>query len=246
MCGSADLVVLPENLTLELLNSDYTESSVPSAIADTEDLYVATFKTLAEEKSITIVGGSTMVRRGGGFKNACGVFAPGSPVEWQEKVKLTTYERDVWAIAPGAGLTRLPDPIGVLICYDSEFPEAARVQAEAGVKILCVPAYTETRQGFQRVRFCCQARAVENQIFVVHSSLAGSLNREPVLGTSGGSAILTPSIEPFPEAASLAATDSRRESVAIAEMDLGALESARMSGDVRNWHDRDSSVWTLN
>ena len=54
--------------------------------------------------------------------------------------------------------------IGVLVCYDVEFPEAARHLADEGAEILFVPFCTDNRQGYLRVRYCAQARAIENQI----------------------------------------------------------------------------------
>ncbi len=111
--------------------------------------------------------------------------------------------------------------------------------------IQCVPAYTETKHGFHRVRWCCHARTVENQIFVAHSSLVGDLGREPVLKTFGSSAVLCPPLHQFPESGVLAETEMNEEGIAITDLDLDLLEEARATGDVRNWHDRHSSSWEL-
>jgi predicted amidohydrolase len=181
----------------------------------------------------------------GQIRNVCHVVdSRGEHTTAQEKVKLTTYEREVWKIAPGRGLSTLPDQqTSVLICYDSEFPEAGRALAERGVLLFCVPAFTETMHGFHRVRHSCHARAIENQVFVVHSSLVGSLGREPVPNAVGSSAILAPSFEPFPANGVLAETTMNEEEIAVAKLDFNALRKAREEGDVRNWHDRDAEWW---
>jgi predicted amidohydrolase len=98
--------------------------------------------------------------------------------------------------------------------------------------------------GFHRVRESCRARAIENQVFVVHASLVGSLGREPVPSTAGSSAILAPCVEPFPADGVLAETRLNAEEIAVAELDFEALVASRESGDVRNWHDRSRGDWT--
>jgi predicted amidohydrolase len=65
--------------------------------------------------------------------------------------------------------------VGVLICYDSEFPELARRLVDEGARIIFVPFCTDNRQGYMRVRYCAQARAIENQCFVVLSGNVGNL-----------------------------------------------------------------------
>jgi predicted amidohydrolase len=136
-------------------------------------------------------------------------------------------------------------PLGVAVCYDIEFPACAETLTESGCLALAVPAFTETMRGFQRVRWCAQARATERQVFVLHASLVGSLNREPVPTTYGSSAILTPSVLPFPETAILAETPMNQEAVAVADLDWESLLAARESDDVRNWHDRHRGDYRL-
>lgn len=246
-CQDADLIVLPECFSLELL-ALRPDLEGPGAIEylagwfeDIEDR-IAQF---AARSKATVIGGSHFMEFDGGFANICPICLPTGAIYHQAKNKLTVYEREEWGLIPGRGLSHPSDHVGVTICYDSEFPEACRLLAEHGMLVLCVPAYTETQRGFQRVRWCSLARAVENQTFVIHSSLVGSLGREPVPQAVGTSAIIAPSIEPYPEAAILAETGPG-EGVAFASLDLDGLLAARGSGDVRNWNDRDASNWFLN
>jgi predicted amidohydrolase len=162
------------------------------------------------------------------------------------KVVLTQYETNEWRLIPGQGLRSLPDErVGVTVCYDSEFPESGRSLAESGVCVQCVPAFTETEHGFHRVRASCRARAVENQIFVVHASLFGSLGREPVPNAVGSAAVMAPCSSPFPSNGVLAETPVNAEGVAYAELDFDALALARTAGDVRNWEDRSKGDWSV-
>lgn len=247
--GGAELVVLPENNTYEWLAflPETDARDVPRLLAEHADRYGAFLQSEAQWRGMTIVGGSCFAQRGERLLNVCPVAFPGGqPIQWVPKVKLTQFEIEPQRLDPGAGLRRLSDPqLGVLVCYDSEFPEAGRVLAESGVRVLCVPAYTETVYGFQRVRWSCLARAIENQIVVVHSSLVGSLGKEPVPETWGSSAIIQPSLAELADAEGRVVheTATNVEEVLVIDVHLASVEAARSKGDVRNWADRDPGVW---
>lgn len=240
--AEADLVVLPELFSLELLGIlGYEEHEVPAVLAPFWDPIVQATTEAAREARSTVVSGSHFRATADGIFNVCPIVHPDGRVVLQPKINLTTYEREVWRIRGGAGLARLPDSrLGVTVCYDAEFPEAGRTLAEDGVLVQAVPAFTETTMGFQRVRWSCLARAVENQVFVLHASLRGAHGREPLLSTVGTSAIIAPSVAPFPESAILAKGDGE---FARATLDFDALEEARQRGDVRNWQDRRGGDW---
>lgn len=244
----AELLVLPENHTLELLHlaPDLEEKDVPEFLAQFADEIEAWISRISKISGMTIIGGTHLKKFEDGYRNVCAVGDPEHGVKLVAKNKLTAYEKNVWRLQPGAGLPRLADPrLGTLICYDCEFPEAGRLLAESGVQLLAIPAFTETVRGFNRVRFSALARAVENQIFVAHASLVGSLHREPVPSTSGTAAIICPSVEPFPENPILAESGEGKEEVLVRTLDFDMIAEARASGDVRNWDDRDGCNWVL-
>jgi predicted amidohydrolase len=196
--------------------------------------------------NIAIVGGSHFESNSGMVLNVSPVFLPNGTVHRAEKCRLTAFERDDWGLSPGSKLMFVESlRLGVAICYDSEFPEAVRALAEAGARVIAIPAFTETQQGFQRVRWCAHARAIENQVFVIHSSLVGTLGKEPIPSAYGSSAILCPSHAPFPASSVLAQTELNRHGMAIADLDFDALEVCRNEGDVRNWHDRKPLDWKV-
>jgi len=243
----AQLVVLPELHVLELLPlaKELNERLAPRYLIQYAEALEQWITRIADSSGMTIIGGSHFKEIDGEIRNVAPIAVPGQPLILAEKNNLTRYEADIWRIANGTGLSLIEPGIGVTVCYDSEFPEAARELAEAGMKIQAVPAWTETRRGFQRVRWSCLARAVENQTFVIHSSLLGGFGIEPVPESFGSSAIIAPSVEPFPLEAILRETPLNEEGVVVADLDFEALEASRTSGEVTNWRDRHTGRWTV-
>lgn len=243
----ADAVVFPELHVMELL------PLARQVKAEDAAKYLAQYANGIEEwvarisnsSGLIIIGGSHFRNSPNGIKNVCAIGVPGVGVHLAEKNNLTTYERDVWNLLPGKGLAMAPQNLGVTICYDVEFPESGRALAEAGTLVQCVPSWTETERGFQRVRWSCLARAVEHQIYVAHASLVGDLGREPVPETFGSAAIIAPSVEPFPVQSMVVETPLNEEGVAIADLDYDLLTHAREKGEVRNWADRRSGSWIV-
>lgn len=237
----AAVAVLPEFFSFELLsaNSQVDESEVASMMSPHWNAIVGALSEGASRQQMTIVGGSHIV----GKINRCPIVTPSGETFFVDKHVLTQYEKSPLGLLPGDSC-RVHQDLGACVCYDCEFPAGAKAIAEAGAKILAVPAFTETSHGFHRVRRCCEARAIENQMFVVHSSLVGSIGFEPIPNATGSSAILAPCIEPFPENGVLAETPFNQESVAIADLDLGLIDEVRTTGDVRNWQDRDAATWS--
>ncbi|MFZ4507972.1 MAG: nitrilase-related carbon-nitrogen hydrolase [Fimbriimonas sp.] len=243
----AQIVVLPELHVLELLPlaRDLSAEQAPRFLVQYAQALEEWLLRIARNSGMTIVGGSHFRNSETGIRNVCAVAKASGELVLSEKNNLTTYERDVWGLEPGKGLSMFAPYAGVTVCYDSEFPAAARALADKGTLLHCVPAWTETQRGFQRVRWSCLARAVENQNFVVHASLLGDLGREPVPSTWGSSAIIAPSVEPFPVEAILRETELNEEGVVVADLNFDQLAEARLAGEVTNWQDRDSGVWDV-
>ena len=243
----AQVLVVPELHVLELLPlaRDLDAWKAAKYLAQYAEAVEGWIKRISDSSGMIIIGGSHFKETTEGIKNVCAIGVPGHDLVFNEKNKLTVYEKQMWQIQEGSGLAKLPRNLGVTVCYDSEFPEAARVLAESGTLIQCVPSWTETQRGFQRVRWCCLARAIENQNFVIHSSLVGELGYEPVPTTYGSSAIIAPSVEPFPVQAVLRETPLNEEGVVLADLDLDLLAEARTQGEVTNWDDRSTVGWKI-
>jgi predicted amidohydrolase/GNAT superfamily N-acetyltransferase len=235
------LVVFPEYFTTQLLSLRTTRGPIREQIQELSKQaprFVAFMTDLAVRHRLYIVGGTIPVEdpRTGGVRNRCHFFSPDGDVGFQDKIHMTRFEKEEWIVEPGSRLKIFDTDFGkvaITICYDVEFPEIARTAARAGAAVLIVPSCTDDRQGFLRVRYCAQARAVENQMFVIHSSTVGSLPMVPAVSLNYGQAsILTPSDFAFSRDGILAEGIPNQETMVIGEMNLKLIEEQRASGTV--------------
>lgn len=245
-CADADLIVLPECVMLDLCGAAMQESprAQVSRLAQLSSRYLTMLDLFAQNSGAIIVGGTHFDSVDQGVTHCTSLHRPDQPTVIQPKNVLTQFEIEDWGIVPATGLaSTFPADLGVLVCYDSEFPEAGRAWAERGCRLLVVPAFTETEHGFNRVRTGCLARALENQMLVVHASLVGGLGAEPVPSTYGCSAIYGPMIPPFPPTGIVAESPLNQAHILKVDVNLDQVDQARTTGDVRNWEDRHRSEW---
>ncbi|WP_413203946.1 GNAT family N-acetyltransferase [Rhodospirillum sp. A1_3_36] len=249
----ADFVVFPELFTLQLLSIENEPIPANEAIAHLTS-YTERLKKLlsdlAVSYNINIIGGSHPTRvEDGTIQNICYVCLRDGSIHSQVKIHPTPNERYWWRIEGGnESDTIMTDcgPIGVMICYDSEFPELARHLVDQGARMLFVPFCTDERQSYLRVRYCCQARAVENQAYVIMSGNVGNLpNVENMDIQYAQSCILTPCDTPFARDGIAADTTPNVEMVAFADLRLDDLNAARDSGTVQNLKDRRFDLYTV-
>jgi predicted amidohydrolase/GNAT superfamily N-acetyltransferase len=236
------LLVFPEFFTVQLLTlGDLSRPMVEQvrSLADRADEFIEFMSGLAREYGIYIAGGTIPIRdpkKPDRIFNDCYFFAPDGGYETQGKMHMTRFEKEVWKVSPRKQLKVFETEFGrvaIAICYDAEFPEVARAAARQGALILIVPSFTDDRQGFLRVRYCAQARAIENQMFVIQSSTVGSLPMVPAVSLNYGQAsILTPSDFPFARDGILAEGVPNQESMVIGELNLRVLRASRKSGSV--------------
>lgn len=252
----ADFVCFPEHFTLQLLSG--AEKMVPAdQTVDALTPYTSALRDalseLAKTHGVNIVGGSHATRLGdGSAQNLTFVARRDGALATQAKLHPTPDERGVWGLTGGSAMEAIETdcgPIGVMICYDSEFPELGRRLADQGAGLVFVPYCTDTRQGHLRVRYCCHARTVENQCYVVTAGLVGHLNNTANLEMAyAQSAILTPSDHGFARDGIAAEAEPQAEQMTIADLDMAALDRARQTGSVRNLSDRRHDlygvVWT--
>ncbi|RIJ31555.1 carbon-nitrogen hydrolase family protein [Henriciella algicola] len=242
----ADFVVFPELFTLQLLAFEKRKLSPAEsieALTRYTPRFIEEMRELAISYNINIIGGSHPTRTDDGdIQNVAYVFLRNGSVHAQEKIHPTPDERHWWNIKGGDSVDVIPTdcgPIGVLICYDSEFPELARRLTDEGARILFTPFCTDSRQGYLRVRYCCHARCIENQLYVVTSGCTGNLpNVENMDINYAQSAILTPCDYPFAREGIAAEIAENVEAVVMADLDLTDLNFARSEGVVRNLRDR--------
>ncbi|HEY5956857.1 MAG TPA: carbon-nitrogen hydrolase family protein, partial [Polyangiaceae bacterium] len=247
----ADFVVLPELMSMCLLSQEEYRH-LPSRVAMTklaslEPEYMALMSRLAREYGIHLIAGSHPMKRGEGIQNICPVFFPDGRSVLQSKLHMTPAERQDWGIEGGNQLsiiTTAKANVGVLICYDSEFPEPARYLADRGAEILFVPYCTDTRSGYLRVRHCCQARAIENQVYVATAGVIGNLPGVEAMDINyGRAAVFTPCDFEFARDGIQAEADNNVEMLLVTDLDLTRLQCARAAGSVTPRLDRRSDLF---
>lgn len=248
-----DLLVFPEYFTVQLLTLGDVRRPMDQQVRDLARRvpdYVEVFGALARSSGIHIVAGTTITPDPGDADrvfNDSYFFAPDGTHATQGKMNMTRFEADAWRVSPRDTLRLFETPFGkvaIAICYDVEFPEVCRAAAHAGATMLVVPSYTDDRQGFIRVRYCAQARAIENHMFVVNAATVGSLPMVPAVSLNYGQAsILTPSDFPFARDGVLAEGIPNQETMVIGEVALDVLRRNRAHGTVRPL--RDSRTMTM-
>lgn len=243
----SDFVVFPEFTTMQLLSQKELRN-LPAKegiarMAELTDRVLGLFVRLAKTYGVNIVAGTHPMRQPDGtLQNVCPLVLSDGRVEFQPKLHITPSERGYWGIQGGSTLRVFNTPrakVGILVCYDSEFPEAARYLADEGAEILFVPYCTDDRQGYSRVRCCCQARAVENQVYVVTAGIIGNLPSVAAMDIHyGRAAVFTPSDFEFARDGVQAEADSNVEMLLVTDLDINDLYRSRTAGSVRPRMDR--------
>jgi predicted amidohydrolase len=246
----AEFILFPEFMTTQLLSipgADGKPQSIEKLPAYT-DMYVELFRSLASEYDVYIIGGTHVVEVGGGkLRNAAHLFHPDGKIDVQHKIHLTPTEVSEWSMSPGEGLEVFETKFGtiaMLTCYDIEFPEIVRMARAKGADVIFCPSCTDDRHGFYRVRYCCHARAVENQVYIVAAGTVGSLRKVDFMRANyGQAAVITPNDIPFPPAGILTEGVINADMLIVADLDLSLLEDVRTAGSVTTWRDRRTDLY---
>ncbi|MCC5956519.1 MAG: carbon-nitrogen hydrolase family protein [Natronohydrobacter sp.] len=241
----ADLLVFPEYGAMEL-------SSLGGATV-AADLEAALHEVMRHARAVTALHCDLAARFGLHILGASGpamaeyaprpvnravLYGPSGVIGHQDKQIMTRFEREDWDIAPGQGLQVFDTPLGclgIVICYDSEFPLLARALVEAGAEILLAPSCTETLAGYTRVKVGAMARALENQCVSVHAPTVGAADWCPAVDmNTGAAAIYGPPDLGFPEDGILAQTALNAPGWAYADVSLETIARVRREGAVLN------------
>ncbi len=242
----SDFVVFPEFFSVQLL-SQASLRKLPAdegirRLAELTEPFMELMSRMAKEYGLYIVAGSHPMTLNGILQNVCPIFAPDGSSNLQPKLHITPSEKRYWGISGGNDLRVFATPkarIGVLICYDAEFPETARYLADQGAEIIFVPYCTDDRQGFLRVRYCCQARAIENQVFVVTAGIIGNLPSVPAMDIHyARAAVFSPSDFEFARDGIQAEADPNVEMLLVTDLDVRDLYRSRAAGSVTPRLDR--------
>ncbi|NVK72296.1 MAG: carbon-nitrogen hydrolase family protein [Oceanospirillaceae bacterium] len=197
---------------------------------------------LAKRHNLFILASSFPTQQNDGrFVNRAYLFGPTGLVDFQDKLMMTRFENEQWHISGGDQIKVMDTElgrIGIHICYDSEFPMIANRQVAAGADLLLVPSCTDTQAGFHRVRIGCQARALENQCYVVQSPTIGNAPwSEAVDVNTGRASVYTPVDYGFPDNGILAEGEDNQAGWVFATVDLSEIARIREQGQVFNYRD---------
>ncbi|WP_261130244.1 bifunctional GNAT family N-acetyltransferase/carbon-nitrogen hydrolase family protein [Bacillus sp. Marseille-Q3570] len=247
----SDFAVFPEIFTTQLMS--YLDEKSPSQAVRrlteyTED-YIELFTELAVRYNVNIIGGSHFVEEDGKIYNIAYLFRRDGTIEKQYKLHITPNERKWWGVSPGDKVNVFDTDCGkiaILICYDIEFPELSRYVTDKGARIIFTPFCTDDRQGYLRVRYCAQARAIENQVYTVLSGTVGNLPQTENMDIQyAQSGIFTPSDFTFPRDGIVGECNPNIETVVVGDVDLEILRRHRRSGSVMQLRDRRRDLYEV-
>jgi predicted amidohydrolase len=216
--------------------------------AYTEDIKLK-FQEFAISYNINIITGSMPYMDGNKLYNVGFLCRRDGTNEMFQKLHITPSESNSWGMIGGDILKVYntdSGKIGILVCYDSEFPELSRLLAEEGMQLLFVPFLTDTQNGFNRVKRCAQARAIENECYV---AIAGSVGNLPKVSNMdiqfAQSAVFTPCDFAFPTNGIKAEATPNTEMILICDVDLDLLQELHAHGSVRTLTDRRPDLYQL-
>lgn len=247
----SDFALFPEffNAPLMAENNHMSESEAIRELAKHTPKIVQKFAELAISYNINIITGSMPEIKNETLYNVGYLCKRDGTKERYEKLHVTPDEAKIWGMQGGTEFKAFDTDcgkIGILICYDSEFPELSRLLADEGMDILFVPFLTDTQNGYSRVRNCARARAIENECYV---AIAGSVGNLPKVHNMdiqfAQSMVFTPCDFAFPASGIKAEATPNTEMILIADVDIDLLRQLNQFGSVKNLRDRRKDLFEL-
>ncbi|MFC2113806.1 bifunctional GNAT family N-acetyltransferase/carbon-nitrogen hydrolase family protein [Bacteroidota bacterium] len=207
------------------------------------------FQEFAISYNINIITGSMPLVEEDKLYNVGYLCRRDGSIDIYRKIHITPNELSYWGMTGGNEIKTFNTDcgkIGILICYDVEFPELSRLMSKEGMQILFVPFLTDTQNGFTRVKRCAQARAIENECYV---AIAGSVGNLPKVNNMdiqyAQSAVFTPADFAFPSTGIKGEATPNTEMTLIVDVDLNLLKELHNFGSVRNLKDRRTDLYEL-
>ncbi|KDB07506.1 Nitrilase/cyanide hydratase and apolipoprotein N-acyltransferase [Burkholderia sp. lig30] len=179
---------------------------------------VTAVRDAAREAGVSVAFGFAEREGGRYFNTALLIDANGDVLLRYRKTYL--YESDLGVFEAGGafpvcawrGMT-----VGLLICFDLEFPETARALAHAGAELIVILDGMMNPYGGVH-RQMIPVRALENQVYVAMANRVGSGDRYTFSGTS---------LVAAPDGSCVAVAPGDREALVDASLDPAALVDAR-------------------
>lgn len=163
--SGADIVCLPEYFAIAGLKDRSLDER-----ADRSAAVVQACQEIARSHDTVVIAPSIEVTDGQVFNTA---WVLGDEVIGSyRKVHLTLNERTIKGITAGDTfpvMTVAGIPIGIVTCYDLYFPEAARILALQGAKVLFVPSHQRAETA-ETISIQVRSRAIDNCVYVARAS----------------------------------------------------------------------------
>lgn len=247
----SDFVLFPELLTTQLLPlvGDARGYEAARAIAAYTPDYLDLFTDLAIRYNVNIAGGTHLTVEDGATYNVAYLFGRNGSIDRQYKIHITPSEASHWGVIGGDTVQVFDTDRGkvaILICYDIEFPELARIAVHKGAELIFVPSNTDMRSGHLRVSRCAMARCIENHVYVAQAGAIGNLPSVDAAEVHyAQSAIYTPSDIAFDRDGIAAECSPNTEMVIVHDLNLDTLARHRIEGTTHNWNDRRTDLYRL-
>ncbi len=224
--SDADIVIFPE---LAQTGYFFTSNEEIASLAEPVDGPIArALSAFALEADKAIVSGFLEAADGTFYNSALAFDANGNLAGHYRKVHLFYYETQIFArgdlgfpvfpLETRSGVAK----VGMLICYDWRFPEAARMLALNGAELIAMPSNIVTTTGMLHTTLC--TRAFENKVALAFADRIGSeTNNGETLHFRGESTIIGMNGE------ILMAASGNNEEIVTAEVDLSKTHNKRIN-----------------
>ncbi len=247
----SDFIMFPEFFNTPLLQpyNHLPEQEAMKKLADKTEEIVHRLQEYAVSYNVNIIAGSMPIKENGKLYNATYLCHRNGLTEDYRKIHITPNEKKYYGMSGGDKIGVFDTDcgkVGILICYDVEFPELSRIYADQGMQILFVPFLTDTQNGYTRVRHCAQARAIENECYVAIAGCVGNLPKVNNMDIQfAQSAVFTPSDFAFPTNAVKAETTPNTEMMLMVDVDLHLLDELHHFGTVKILKDRRADLYEV-
>jgi predicted amidohydrolase/ribosomal protein S18 acetylase RimI-like enzyme len=248
---SSDFALFPElfNAPLMAKYNHLPEAEAIRKLAEHSESIKLKFSELAISYNINIITGSFPLYENESLYNVGYLCRRDGSTEMYRKIHITPNEKAYWGMKGGDEIKTFDTDcgkIGVVICYDVEFPELSRLMADEGMQILFVPFLTDTQNGYTRVRNCAQARAIENECYVAIAGCVGNLPKVNNMDIQfAQSAVFTPSDFSFPTNGVKAEATPNTEMTLIVDVDVDLLKELHSHGSVKILKDRRHDLYQI-
>ncbi|MCW4452331.1 carbon-nitrogen hydrolase family protein [Kaistella sp. BT6-1-3] len=240
----SDFIMFPELFNTPLLApfNHLSERESMFKLAELTEEIKLKLSEFAIGYNINIVGGSMPIVEDGELYNISYLLHRDGKIDEHRKIHITPNEKKYYGMKGGNEIKVIDTDcgkVGLVICYDVEFPELPRILADQGMKILFVPYLTDTQNAYTRVRHCAAARAIENECYVAIAGCVGNLPGVNNMDIQfGQAAVFTPSDFAFPSNAIKGEATANTETTLIVDVDLNLLKELHHYGAVRTMTDR--------